>query len=549
MLYARLTGLYSQLESTTKILEMREMIAEFLKTVPDEVLHDVALLITGRIFPEFSDREIGVANNLMLKAISRVSGASEPKINDIWRETGDLGLAARKAMEQKSQHTLATKELLVEDFVSKAKKMSELEGPGTVDRKISLVSELFSNADTSSVVYLARTILGQMRLGVGEGIVRDAIAAAFEADASEVERAYNIICDYGEVALLAKKKKLGTISLQVGRPYKVMLPQKTDSVNSAFDKVGKPCVFEFKYDGMRIQIHKEGDTVKLFTRRLDDVTKQFPEIVAAAKHSLNSKHCIVEGETVGYIKGEPVPFQEISRRIKRKYNIDEMSKKIPTVIFLFDCVFDGSSILDKPFDERRKILSSIVRSSESLQLAEQLVTGSKSEANEFFEKSLSNKQEGLIAKNLKAKYKPGSRVGYMLKLKPVAETLDLVIVGAEWGEGKRSNWLSSFQLACQSDKGLLPIGKMATGLTDAQFGEITATLKPLIIHQSGRKVKLKPKLVVEVGYQEIQKSPTYKSGFALRFPKLIRIREDKGINDADTLGRVNRLYASGGRVG
>jgi DNA ligase-1 len=549
MLYSKLSDLYSQLESTTKILEMRRMVAEFLKTVPDEVLHDVALLITGRIFPEFSEREIGVANSLMLKAISRVSGASEPKINNMWRETGDLGLAARKAMEQKSQHTLTTRELLVEDLVSKARKMSELEGPGTVDRKVSIVSELFSNADTSSVVYLVRTILGQMRLGVGEGIVRDAIAAAFEADASEVERAHNIICDYGEVALLAKKKKLGTISLQIGRPYKVMLPQKADSVSSAFDKVGKPCAFEFKYDGMRIQVHKEGDTIKLFTRRLDDVTKQFPEIVAAAKRSLNSKHCIVEGEVVGYVKGEPVPFQEISRRIKRKYNIDEMSKKIPTVIFLFDCVFDGDSILDKPFDERRKILSSIVRSSESLQLAEQLVTGSESEANEFFEKSLSNKQEGLIAKNLKAKYKPGSRVGYMLKLKPVAETLDLVIVGAEWGEGKRSNWLSSFQLACRSEKGLLPIGKMATGLTDAQFEEITATLKPLITHQSGRKVKLKPKLVVEVGYQEIQRSPTYKSGFALRFPKLIRIREDKGINDADTLGRVNELHASGGRVG
>jgi DNA ligase-1 len=509
----------------------------------------VVLLITGRIFPEFSSREIGVANSLMIKAISRVSGITEHKIKDFWRETGDLGLAAKRVIENKSQHTLMSKELLVEDVVSKAKKMSELEGPGTVDRKVSLVSELLSDAETDSVVYLIRTILGQMRLGVGEGIVRDGVAAAFDVDSDDVEMAFNIVCDYGEVALLAKAKKLKDVSLQIGRPYRVMLPQKTESVQSSFKKVGKPCAFEVKYDGMRIQIHKDGNKIQLFTRRLDDVTKQFPEIVEASRRSLKADRCIVEGEAVGYMDGKPVPFQKISRRIKRKYDIDELARKIPTVTFLFDCLLLNEPLLDQPFKERRKALESTIAKDDVLVVSEQLITDNEKEAQEFFDKTLSKKLEGLMVKNLEARYKPGSRVGYMLKLKPASESLDLVIVGAEWGEGKRSSWLSSFQLACRGEDGLKPIGKMATGLTDAQFQEITDMLKPLITDESGRKVKIKPKIVVEVGYQEIQKSPTYESGFALRFPKLIRIREDKGIDSADTVERVEKLYESGGIIG
>ena len=550
MLYSELGGLYNKLESTTKILEMREILADFLKAVPAENLSDVVLLLSGRVFPLYTEKELGVAENMMIKAIMKVTGHSERDIREWWRETGDLGLTCAKAIASKSQHTLLQKELTVEMTVSNLRKAADMTGPGTVDKKLSLVSELISSADERSVVYLVRTILGQLRVGVGWGTIRDAIAIAFGVESSSVERAFNLICDFGEVARIAKddgEKGLNSIELEIGRPYRVMLSQTVDNLAQGFDKVGRPAAVEYKYDGMRVQIHKRGDKIVLFTRRLDEVTKQFPEIVEAAKKAIQADNCIVEGEAVGYRKGQPVPFQEISRRIKRKYDIDEMAKEIPTITNLFDCVFlDGKSILKTPFKQRRKKLEKTVKPVKHMVLAEQLVTSDEKQAEKFYQEALDDKQEGVMMKNLDAAYQAGSRVGYMIKIKPIMESLDLVIVGAEWGEGKRSKWLSSFLLACRDPdtEKFLECGKMATGLTDKQFEEITERLKPLIEHQSGRKVKIRPEIVVEIGYQEIQKSPTYASGFALRFPRLIMVREDRSVSDANTIKKIRELYES-----
>lgn len=550
MLYSELGGLYNKLESTTKILEMREILADFLKAVPAENLSDVVLLLSGRVFPLYTEKELGVAENMMIKAIMKVTGHSERDIREWWRETGDLGLTCAKAIASKSQHTLLQKELTVEMTVSNLRKAADMTGPGTVDKKLSLVSELISSADERSVVYLVRTILGQLRVGVGWGTIRDAIAIAFGVESSSVERAFNLICDFGEVARIAKddgEKGLNSIELEIGRPYRVMLSQTVDNLAQGFDKVGRPAAVEYKYDGMRVQIHKRGDKIVLFTRRLDEVTKQFPEIVEAAKKAIQADNCIVEGEAVGYRKGQPVPFQEISRRIKRKYDIDEMAKEIPTITNLFDCVFlDGKSILKTPFKQRRKKLEKTVKPVKHMVLAEQLVTSDEKQAEKFYQEALDDKQEGVMMKNMDAAYQAGSRVGYMIKIKPIMESLDLVIVGAEWGEGKRSKWLSSFLLACRDPdtEKFLECGKMATGLTDKQFEEITERLKPLIEHQSGRKVKIRPEIVVEIGYQEIQKSPTYASGFALRFPRLIMVREDRSVSDANTIKKIKELYES-----
>ncbi len=265
--------------------------------------------------------------------------------------------------------------------------------------------------------------------------------------------------------------------------------------------------------------------------------------------------CIIEGEVIGFDPktGNPIPFQQLSRRIQRKYDINIMVKKIPVRIYLFDIVYlNGKTLFDEPYSERKKKLKKSIKTiSNKFELAQSLTTKNLRGADKFYKASLKDKQEGLMVKNLDANYQPGRRVGYWLKVKPVMETLELVIVGAEWGRGKRSNWLSSFTLACRDpDTGdFLPVGKLGTGFTDKQFQEFTKKLKQLITSEKGVELKIKPDFVVEVAYEEIQKSPKYESGYALRFPRLQKIREDRQPRDCDTIDRVIELFKSQGKGG
>jgi len=321
-------------------------------------------------------------------------------------------------------------------------------------------------------------------------------------------------------------------------------------LKTAIERFEHPTV-EVKYDGARVQIHKDGEKIALFTRRLENVTKQFPDLVKLAKESVKVKRCILDGEMIGIDKktGKPLPFQQLSQRVQRKYDIEKMVKEIPIQVNLFDIIFiDDRSLLDEPLKERRKVLEKIINPIQGkFQLGKHLVTKDLKKAEKFYKHALEQGQEGVIVKNLNSKYKPGRRVGYWLKVKPIMEPLDLVIIGAEWGTGKRVSWLSSFTLACRDPETgkYLSCGMMGTGLTDEQFKKITDKLKPIIIETQGRSVKLKPKIVFEIGYEEIQRSPKYESGFALRFPRLIRDRSaDKGPNETDTLSRLKNLYES-----
>jgi len=315
--------------------------------------------------------------------------------------------------------------------------------------------------------------------------------------------------------------------------------------------VGSPCAFEYKYDGFRVQIHKEKDKISIFTRRLEEVTNQFPDVVEAVKEYVNCSRCILDAEVVGYNEqtGKHLPFQNISQRIKRKYNIEEMTKKFPVEVHVFDIMYyEGKTLVKKPFKERREWIEHIIPvKGRKIKPAINVIITDINEANKFYEQSLQNGNEGVMAKNLEGIYKPGSRVGYGVKIKPVMEALDLVIVGAEWGEGKRSGWLTSFTLACIDDNGnLREIGKVGTGIKEKSegvtFEQLTQTLKPLITKEEGRNVQITAKLVIEVNFEEIQKSPTYSSGYALRFPRLIRIRDDKPIDEASSLTQIEDMY-------
>jgi DNA ligase 1 len=326
-----------------------------------------------------------------------------------------------------------------------------------------------------------------------------------------------------------------------------MLAQKAENVEDALEAIERPLV-EYKYDGMRVKIHKQDDEIRVFTRRLEDVTAQFPDIVAAVHEAVSADTAIIEAEVVGYNSdtGSPIPFQEFSKRIKRKTDIEAMVAEYPVTVYVFDLLYHADdSLLDTPLSERIERLETLIPRDEGpIQRATNRRLPSVEETTSFYRDSLAAGQEGLMVKNLDAAYQPGSRVGYMLKVKPMTEPLDLVIVRAKWSEGRKSDWLGRLRLACwdAEREELREVGRMFSGLTDAELREITTKLEPLIQSVDGRTAYLRPEVVIKVEYEEIQQSTKYDSGYALRFPRFGGFRDDLGPEDADRLERVKRLY-------
>lgn len=541
MQYSELAELYERLESTAKKLEKRDILAEFYKKCDDD-LYSVVLMSMGEVFPS-GDQDLGVAGGLMQRIIAKACGVSEDELVKKFKDTGDLGLTAEHFIMKKRQATLSRKELTVQKVFDNLRRLPGISGAGSVERKISLVSELLVSAGPKEARYIVRTILGDMRIGVAAGIVRDAIALAFEKDKKEVESAYDVTGDYGSVAQMAKKGKF-TAELRLFSPVRVMLADHVKDLKEAMEKFEQSAT-EWKYDGFRIQCHKDGDKIKIFSRRLDDVTHQFPDIVFMVKENVNAKRCIIEGEAVAIdSKGNPLPFQSLSRRIQRKYDIERMVKEIPVQVNMFDMIYyNDESWMEKPLKERWHKLKKIVKETKDFRLADHIETKDLEKASAFYKKALAAGQEGVIVKNLDARYQPGKRVGYWLKVKDILEPLDLVVTGAEWGEGKRAKWLGSLILSARKGDEFVETGRMASGLTEQQMEDLTKEIEPLIISEEGKTVRIKPKIVLEIGYEEIQRSPKYPSGYALRFPRLLRIRTgDKRPEDVNTVKDIDKLF-------
>ncbi len=568
--YAQLVEVYEMLQATSKRLEKTRILSDFLKDVAVEETEKVILLLQGRIYHAWDEREIGVAAQLMVKAITLASGVDAVQVEREWKKTGDLGKAAENLIKVKKQHTLQSSHLTISKVFENLQKLSQTTGSGSVDRKLNLIAELLTSAKPKEALYITRTILGQLRIGIGAGVVRDAIVWANFPDsvpsddkerddyvrlAEKVQQAYDVTNDFSVVAAAAKKgeKAIENISMQVGVPIKVMLAVKAETIGECFEIAGSPVEAEYKFDGFRIQIHKKGSKVWVFTRRLDNVSEQFPEVREYVMEYVSGDSFILDAEAVGF---DPktrryLPFQNISQRIKRKYDIEKLAKELPVEVNVFDVIaFNGKSLISEPFHKRREIIERIVKTVERKILpSKKLISSDEKEILKFFKESKDMGNEGLMIKNLKAPYKPGARVGHMLKYKETMENLDLVIVGAEWGEGKRSKWLSSYILACKDGTRLLEIGKASTGLKEKReeglsFDEMTKLLKPLVVSGEGKVVMVKPRIIIEVAYEEIQKSPTYSSGYALRFPRVISLRVDKKGEDATTLNEVEKYYST-----
>ena len=579
--YKKLAQVYEALEKTSKRLQKTFIIAELLKEASSEDIQKLVLLLEGRVFPSWDQRELGVADRLIIKCISIASGVPADKVEKEFAKSGDLGLVAETFLANKRQHTLFSRHLTIAKVFDNIRKLPEFQGSGTVEKKVQLISELLTSAASKEAKYIVRTIIGNLRVGVGSGVIRDAIIWAFfgkeislhynekEEDlevkdrekynqyVNSVQKAYDLKNDFAIVAETIKTKGLKGIedvSLHVGTPIKVMLAQKAADVHDAFDQVGSPAAIEYKYDGFRLQIHKSKGNITLFTRRLENVTKQFPDVVEYVKSYVKGNESILDSETVGYSSATKryLPFQQISQRIKRKYDIDKLVKELPVEVNVFDVIsYEGKNYLNEPFKERRKLVEKIVKTVPlKIKPCQHIEISNAKEAEKFLKKSLDSGNEGIMFKALDAPYKPGSRVGHMLKLKPTLDTLDLVVIGADWGEGKRAKFLSSYHIACIDDKGnFKEIGKVSSGIKELEGSEegvtmqkMTARLKPLITTEKGKTITVKPKVVIEVEYSEIQKSPTYSSGYALRFPRIKNVRDDRKPDDITTLKEIEKLY-------
>jgi len=560
MKYSELCETYEELEKNPSRLKKIEILTKFLKKIKKSKNKEIIYLLQGRVFPDYNKTELGVSSQLIKKAVAKSTGASENEITKIWKKIGDLGSTAEELVKSKKQRTLSSHILTAEKVLENLKKLPEFKGAGTVNKKIGLVSELLTSAKPIEARYVVRTVLSDLRIGTGESTIRDAIVETCLEKGKEnselIEDVYDKSLDFAAVfekACKGKRALAGTV-LSPGKAVKVMLYPKVDNVKEGFERAGKPTAFEYKYDGFRIMINKdEKGEISLFTRRLDNVSNQFPDLVKAVKENIRGKSFIIDSEAVGYDPKTKLyqPFQFISQRIKRKHHIERLEKELPVELVVFDVIYhNGKSYIKEPFAKRRKLIDKIIKEQKrKIVLAEQKITSSEKEAEEFFNKAIKEGQEGLMVKKLDAPYKPGSRVGYGFKLKPEARDFDLVITGAEYGTGKRAGWLTSFDVSCRGKKRgkFLEVGKVSTGFKEKvemgmSFKEMSKKIKKLIIKSHGKHVDIKPKLVVTVIYQNIQKSPKYTSGFALRFPRFSRLRPDRGVGDIATLGEIRREY-------
>ncbi|AFZ71577.1 ATP-dependent DNA ligase LigA [Natronobacterium gregoryi] len=524
----------------------------------------VARFVQGRVFPAWDSTTLDIGPSACYEAISRAAGRNVDTndVEDRLADVGEIGEVAA-SYEFGGQQGLdafgagnGSGALTVREVYDDLVALAAAEGEGSEDRKIDALFGLFNRCSSDEARYLARLVLSEMRIGVGEGTVRDAIAAAFDIPQEHVERALQVSNDYGEVARVARDEGLDgldAMALEVGRPVQAMLAQ-TGTVTDALEAWEEAAV-EWKYDGARIQLHydpdglEEGDgTTRVFSRNMEDVTAALPEVVEFAEKTL-AVPVILDGEVVAVDDaGDPLPFQEVLKRFRRKHDVAKAREDVAVRPVCFDCLHaDGVDLLEEPLTTRHERLEVVLtgdgRPEDVAGLSLLWLTDDPDEIESIDAEALESGHEGIMLKNPESAYSPGRRGKNWRKRKPDVETLDCVVTGAEWGEGRRATFLGTFELSVRNETTgeLETVGKVATGITDEQLAELTELLEPHIATEEGQEVEIEPAVVFEVGYEEIQSSPTYSSGYALRFPRFQAVRDDKAIEGADTLERVERL--------
>ena len=549
--YSEMVEVYEELDSTTKRLEKTSILAKFFNEIGNadsELLPVVTLLSLGRVFPTWSEEELGIGSKLLMKAIALVVGVKPEDVEDKQRDAGDIGSAAQELFVKKKQATLFSRKLTIEKVQSNLMKIATVSGNRAQSKKLEILRELLSSASPTEAKYITRTVIEELRVGVGEGTIRDALVQAFDVDKAVVERAHMLTNDLGLVAEVSKEEGiegLQKLSLNPGKPVKPMLAQLSPGIEASITEMGW-AYCETKYDGIRVQIHRLGDDVNIFTRRLENISNAVPEIIEYVKKDLPPKNFIVEGEIIVTRDGKPISFQYILQRVRRKYDIERMRNEVPLKLYLFDVLYYEEPLIDAPFEKRREVLESIVNiTPEKIELSEQVkvTTESVKDAQDLFNNSIKGGHEGIMIKDPTAPYIPGIRGKKMLKFKAEPETLDLVVVGGTYGKGKRAHFIGSYLLAARDENNeLKTLAHAATGLDDKTLQELSELGEPLITNKVGRQVHIAPQIILEIAYSEIVKSPEYESGYSLRFPVVKRIRDDLSLDDIDTVDRINSMF-------
>jgi len=577
--YSLIAEVYEEIEATTKRLEMTDLLVKLLKQTSENLIDKVVYLTQGKLYPDFAGIEIGIAEKLAIRAVAKATGHSKKEIEENVKKTGDLGATTEKFLEKKTQRTFFQEQLTVHMVYSNLDKMAKAEGPGSIELKISLLAGLLANATPKEGKYVIRTITGSLRLGIADMTVLDALAVAFGGGKEArkyLERAYNISSDLGRVAKTVVEQGIETVKkfeVSLGEPIRPMQAERLSSPVEILEKLGGKCIAEFKYDGERIQAHKKGDQVTLFSRRLENITDQYPDSCELLKNHVQTENAIVEAECVAVDSntGEMRPFQELMHR-RRKYGIREAMEEYPISLFMFDALYiNGKDLTLEPYPIRRRNLESIIEQSDHIKVADSIVTDNLDELERFFEKAVESGCEGLICKSVAkdAVYQAGARGWLWIKYKrdyksEMTDTVDLVVVGAFHGRGKRAGTYGALLLAAYNpDIDMFEtVTKCGTGFTDEDLKRLPKMMKkhqiphrhPRVNSTLDADVWFEPAVVIETLGAEITLSPIHVcamdairkgSGLAIRFPRFTgNYRLDKSAEDATSVKEIVEMYKS-----
>jgi len=578
MKYVKLAEVFDEIEATSKRLEMTDLLVKLIKDTPRDEISKVVYLLQGKLYPDYLGVELGIAEKLLIKAVAEIAGKSENLVDGDFKKSGDLGLTVEKLLQRKSQATLVKRPLTVSSVYDTFDKIAHAAGSGSVDLKIRLLRSLLNDASPLEGKFIARMAVGKLRLGVADMTVLDALAIAYGGDKSArepLERAYNLSSDLGYVASVVAKDGLVGVEkfkITVGRPIRPMLCERLPSAREILEKLGGTGAAEYKYDGLRVQAHITSKEVHLFSRRLENITDQFPDVARLLKKTIKAKEAIVEGEciAVDIHTGDMLPFQVISQRRGRKHEIEKMAEEIPVTIFLFDVLYlNGKDQTLTPYLERRKQLLKIIEPSEHVKVAEQVEACDPDRLEQLMDEAVASGCEGLVVKNTSEQsvYQAGARGWLWIKYKrsykaEVQDTFDLVPIGAFAGRGRRAGSYGALLMAVYNPKeeAFETLCKLGSGFKDEDLLNLPKMMQPYLIKQKHPRVNslmqpdfwFVPSMVLEVAADEITLSPMHtcgwglirpRSGLALRFPRFTgNWRKDKGPEDATTSQESVEMY-------
>ncbi|MEE2606074.1 MAG: ATP-dependent DNA ligase [Thermoproteota archaeon] len=575
MRFAEFADFFERMESTSKRLELTEILVELLKQTPTDVISKAVYLIQGKLRPNFEGIELGVAEKLAMKSIAKSAGITIKKIEDDYKVGGDLGITAGNVLTQKTQTTFSAENITLERVYDTLFKIAKLEGRRSQDMKIKYISSLLNDATSTEAKFILKILLGTLRLGIAENTLMDALAIAFTGEKSNrelVEHAYNVSSDLGHVSEVIAKQGIDGIKkfeINVFSPIRPMLADRVKSETDAFKKFQKEFAAEYKLDGERAQIHKKGNEIIIFSRSLEKITQYYPDIVEKIPNMLICEDCILEAEIVAINEntGDFLPFQELMHR-RRKYKVEKAVLDYPITVNFFDVLYvDGKKSINLPYLERRHLLQKIIKETKFAKVIPMSIMKNDGDVIEVLENSINSGCEGLMLKMLDSSYRAGMRGSNWLKLKreyqnELGDSLDLIVIGAFFGKGRRTGRYGTLLLATyNSENDTFPsICKVGTGFTDESLDQLYQLLSPNVTIKMNSRIEsdmeadvwFEPNLVIEIVASEITLSPIHKtgfdvlrkdSGFALRFPKFTgKIRTEKHVEDASTDEEVIALY-------